>query len=80
VGRLAPEQPVADRPEEPVGREQLDGSTDLRRALETPDVRERLSEQGVDTRPSSSEEFTSFLRSEVMRWAKVVKEAGIKPQ
>jgi len=48
--------------------------------LALPDVRERLTGQGVEARSSSTEEFSRLLASDVERWAKVVKRAGIQPE
>lgn len=46
-----------------------------------PDMRERLRANGQDLRASASpEEFGEFIRGEVTRFARVVKEAGIKPE
>jgi len=45
--------------------------------LSLPDVRERLAGQGVEARHTTAAEFTSLLASEVERWAKVVKRAGV---
>jgi tripartite-type tricarboxylate transporter receptor subunit TctC len=50
---------------------------DLAKVLAMPDTQQRLSEQGIDVTPSSPEEFAEFVKSEVAKWAKVVKEAGI---
>jgi tripartite-type tricarboxylate transporter receptor subunit TctC len=47
------------------------------KALNAPDTRQRLTEQGVDTRPMTPEQFTSYIRSEIAKWAKVAKAAGI---
>ncbi len=55
-------------------------NTDVLRALQAPDVKERFAAQGVDPIGSTPEEFAAFLKSEVARWAKVVKAAGIKPE
>jgi len=49
-------------------------------ALAQPDVRERLTDQGVEARSSSAEEFSRLLASDIERWAKVVQRAGIKPE
>jgi tripartite-type tricarboxylate transporter receptor subunit TctC len=45
--------------------------------LALPDVRQRLTDQGVEARSSTAEEFSRLLVSDVARWAKVVKRAGI---
>jgi tripartite-type tricarboxylate transporter receptor subunit TctC len=45
--------------------------------METPDVKKRLGESGVDVVTSKSpEEFAAFLRAETDKWAQVVKESG----
>jgi tripartite-type tricarboxylate transporter receptor subunit TctC len=49
----------------------------LLQVMETPDVRKRLNESGVDVVTSKSpEEFAAFLRAETERWAQVVKDSG----
>lgn len=45
--------------------------------LAMPDVRQRLVDQGVEARSTTAEEFSRLLASDVERWAKVVKRAGI---
>jgi tripartite-type tricarboxylate transporter receptor subunit TctC len=47
------------------------------RALGAPDVRERLAKSGNDYVMSPPEEFSTFLRAEIAKWSKVVKEAGL---
>jgi len=48
--------------------------------LGLPDVRARLSSQGVDPQPTTPEEFARLLASDVERWAKVIQRAGIQPE
>ncbi|MFN7753790.1 MAG: Bug family tripartite tricarboxylate transporter substrate binding protein [Pseudomonadota bacterium] len=55
-------------------------STDLIQAVRTPEVGERLSAQGAEIIGSSAETFGAYLRSEQAKWAKVIRQAGIKPQ
>ena len=46
-----------------------------------PDVRSRFAAQGVELQPSASPaEFTGSLKSEYSKWAKVLDDAGIKPE
>jgi len=52
---------------------------DIVRVLNMPDVRERLSVQGVDVAGTTPAEFEKFLRDEVVRWGKAVKQSGAKP-
>jgi len=50
------------------------------KALETPAIQSKLAAQGVDPVGSSRQELREFLRTEMIKWAKVVKTAGIKPE
>jgi tripartite-type tricarboxylate transporter receptor subunit TctC len=45
-----------------------------------PAIRKRLLDEGSEIRLMSPAEFGNFIRQENVRWVKVVKEAGIKPQ
>jgi len=40
------------------------------------EVKEQFKKQGADTSPSSPEEFGAYIRSEIPKWAKVVKASG----
>jgi tripartite-type tricarboxylate transporter receptor subunit TctC len=44
------------------------------------DVRATLLAQGLDPAPSSASQFTTYVRAEIAKWAKVVKAAGVKPE
>jgi len=63
-------------PREIVGRL----NSEIGRALAAPDLRERLSTAGIEPRPNSPDEFAAFIKSETVRYAQVIKDAGIKPQ
>ena len=47
------------------------------RALALADVRQRLDALGFEPVGSTPEETTAFLRSELARWGKVIRERGI---
>ena len=53
-------------------------NTELVKILNMPDVRERFEGLGLDTVGNTSEEFAAFQKSEIAKWAKVVKGANIK--
>ena len=54
---------------------------DIADVLKNPDVRKRLNEDiGGEPSGMSSEDFARWVRSEIERWNKVAKAAGIKPQ
>ena len=47
-------------------------------AVNSPDVRERFSVLAVEPRTNTPQEFRALLEADVKRWAKVVRDAGIK--
>jgi tripartite-type tricarboxylate transporter receptor subunit TctC len=51
---------------------------DIAAALATPDLVKRLASLGADTAPLSPEDFRTFVRDEIAKWAKVVKESGAR--
>jgi tripartite-type tricarboxylate transporter receptor subunit TctC len=54
--------------------------SELTRIARMPDVRERMEAQGAEVVGSTPEEFAAFIRSELARWGKVIKAAGIKAE
>lgn len=54
-------------------------NAELRRALDLPDVREKLAEQGIVAESSSAVEFNNLIASDQARWAAVIRNAHIKP-
>ena len=69
-GLLAP----AGTPQDIVRKVQAD----VAKAATLPDVKERLAGLGAEVIASTPEAFAAHLRSELMRFAKVIKDAGIK--
>jgi tripartite-type tricarboxylate transporter receptor subunit TctC len=53
---------------------------DTLRVLGQPALRQRLSEMGIDADPLNAEQYAALIRSETVKWAKVIKDAGISPQ
>jgi tripartite-type tricarboxylate transporter receptor subunit TctC len=49
----------------------------LVKALASPDVREKLSAQGVEVVGGTPTEFADWLAKESQRWGKVIKERNI---
>jgi tripartite-type tricarboxylate transporter receptor subunit TctC len=47
-------------------------------ALNSPDVKERMAQQGFDVVASSPQQYATFQRNEIERWKKVVQDAGVK--
>lgn len=48
------------------------------KALQLPEVKERLNSQGFEVRTSSAEEFAAYIQSEMVKWAAIVKTSGAK--
>ncbi|HZP79514.1 MAG TPA: tripartite tricarboxylate transporter substrate binding protein [Pseudolabrys sp.] len=49
-------------------------------ALEHPDVRSRLAQEGIDVKAMDAPTFTRFVEEEVVRWAPIVKASGAKAE
>ena len=55
-------------------------NADINRIFEMPDVREKLAQLGMETTRNTPEQFGAFLRSEVPKWAEVVRTSGAKAE
>lgn len=54
-------------------------NTEVVAALKSPDLSERLSREGADPVGNSPAEFGKYIQSEIDKWRKVIKAAGIEP-
>ena len=50
------------------------------RAVRSPDLKDKMSAEGLQPVGNTPAEFSAYLRAEMVKWAKVVKAANIKPQ
>ena len=71
-GLLAP----AGTPQEIITR--LNSETNT--AMRAPDMKERLAAEGADPMAGSATEFAALLKTEIAKWARVVRQAGIAPE
>ena len=55
-------------------------SAEVARIVALPDVTERLRALGADPAPTTPEEFDAYIKGEVAKFQKIVKDAGIKPE
>ncbi|MBI4194775.1 MAG: tripartite tricarboxylate transporter substrate binding protein [Betaproteobacteria bacterium] len=55
-------------------------NSEIHKALASADLKERLAASGVEPLTSTPEQFVNHIRSETVRYAKIIKDAGIKPQ
>ena len=53
-------------------------NTEIVKAIKTQDMRERLAQQGADPVGNTPEDFAAVIKRDLAKWAKVVKDAGIK--
>ena len=48
------------------------------RVLNMPDVKERFLNAGIETATSTPEQFAAAMKSDIAKWSKVIRDAGIK--
>jgi tripartite-type tricarboxylate transporter receptor subunit TctC len=53
---------------------------DTTRILQQPEIKARFAGDGADPVGSTPEEFSRYIQSELTKWAKVAREAGIQPE
>jgi tripartite-type tricarboxylate transporter receptor subunit TctC len=55
-------------------------NAEINKALATEDVRAKLNANGIDIQGGTPERFGAYIKAEVVKWAKVTKDAGIEPE
>jgi tripartite-type tricarboxylate transporter receptor subunit TctC len=50
-----------------------------RKAMASSDTKQRLAELGMSNGSSTPEEFDAYIKSEIVKWSKVIKDANIPP-
>lgn len=53
-------------------------NAEIVRALSAPELRDRFAAAGADAAHSTPEEFRAFIAAEQIKWAKVIRDAGIR--
>ena len=51
-------------------------NAEINKAMEMPDVAAKFAEQGLSARRNTVAEFTAYLKAEIPKWAKAVKDSG----
>ena len=51
---------------------------DIARVMRAPEIDDRMTREGLEIVVSKPEEFAAFIQTEIARWRKVIKEAGIR--
>ena len=55
-------------------------STELRKIIETPEVKQQIAATGFEAFSSTPEELDEFVKQQLMKWGRMIKEAGIQPE
>jgi tripartite-type tricarboxylate transporter receptor subunit TctC len=55
-------------------------NTEILQVLKQPDIQERMSLAGLDAFGNTPDAFAAFVKADLARWAKVIREAGIQPE
>lgn len=55
-------------------------NTEIVKVMQSPDVKAQMTKLGADAITSTPQEFAAYIASERGKWARVVREAGIKPE
>ena len=53
---------------------------DVREVFNSPEVVQKLVEQGIDPRPTSSAEMAKLVEVDRAKWGRIITEAGIKAE
>jgi tripartite-type tricarboxylate transporter receptor subunit TctC len=53
-------------------------NADVTKILSAPEMRERLAAQGAEAAPTTPDEFAAFIRTELAKYARIVKASGAK--
>ncbi len=55
-------------------------NADVNKILALPEIKTLLFNQGLDVAGGTPEQFAAYMKSERVKWAKVIKESGAKPE
>ncbi len=55
-------------------------NTEIVDIMRAPDMRERLITQGAEPQTNTPEQFAAYIKSEIAKWAKIVRDTGIAAQ
>jgi len=53
-------------------------NSEIVKAMSAPDLRDKLLASGIEPQTNTPEQFAEFIRSEAVRFGKVIRDAGIK--
>ena len=53
-------------------------NTDINKSMQVPEVRARLEAVGTQLKEQSAAEFEAYMKAEVAKYAKLIKDIGVK--
>jgi len=53
-------------------------NAEIVKALNTPEMRQRLADEGAEVEPSTPAELARFVHAEIAKWGKAVKDSGAR--
>ena len=53
-------------------------NAEVKRALDLPDVKQRFADLGMTAEDSTPESLDAYIKSEIAKWTKVIKDADIR--
>ncbi len=53
-------------------------NAELNKALNSPDLRKKLEDQGLNVTPGTADDFGKLIKADIAKWAPVVKDSGAK--
>ena len=53
---------------------------DINRVLALPEIRTKIADLGAEIVTSTPEQFAAYIKTETAKWAKLIREVGVKPE
>ena len=54
--------------------------TEITKVLALPDTKAKFADQGADVASDTPEQFAAYIKSEIAKWSKLIKELGVKSE
>jgi tripartite-type tricarboxylate transporter receptor subunit TctC len=55
-------------------------NTELRKIIDTPEIKAQIAATGFEAFSSSTDELDAFVKAQLVKWTKMIKDAGIEPE
>jgi tripartite-type tricarboxylate transporter receptor subunit TctC len=55
-------------------------STEVRKALAKPEIKERITQFAAEVTPSTPDQLAEFVKAQLANWGQRIKDAGIEPE